>query len=224
MTHDPGIKAVIFDLDGTVIDTFEHIVQAFELVLPQFGVQKTREDIRAVIGKTLEECYREFLPEAVAHSAAELHHETQQSPEMYELITVYEHLRQAVDTLHEQQCKVAVLTNRSRRSVDLIFAHTGLTDTFDAVVTADESDAPKPDSAGVLMLAGLLDTGAREMVMVGDTSIDVVTARRAGMAGSVGLTHGFGLRRELEAAGADYVIDSLAELPSIVERMSNDED
>ncbi|QQS69052.1 HAD family hydrolase [Candidatus Saccharibacteria bacterium] len=224
MTHEPGIKAVIFDLDGTVIDTFEHIVQAFELVLPKFGVQKTREDIRAVIGKTLEECYREFLPEAVAYSAAELHHETQQSPEMYELITVYESLRQVVDALHEQQRKAAVLTNRSRRSVDLIFAHTGLADTFDAVVTVDESGAPKPDSAGIYILGKRLGIEASAMVMVGDTAIDVVTAEHAGMAGSVGLTHGFGLRRELEEAGADYVIDSLAELPGVVERLNNGED
>jgi beta-phosphoglucomutase-like phosphatase (HAD superfamily) len=50
MNAESRIKAVVFDLDGTILDTFEHIVQAFELVLPQFGVRKDREAIRGVIG------------------------------------------------------------------------------------------------------------------------------------------------------------------------------
>lgn len=216
MNAESRIKAVVFDLDGTILDTFEHIVQAFELVLPQFGVRKDREAIRGVIGKTLHECYGVFLPETLVADAAKLHHQTQQSPEMYELITAYDGLHDCLNELIVQGYKVAVLTNRSRRSVDLIFSHMSLENVFDVVVTTDESPAPKPDPQGVQAISKKLSLQPEELVMIGDTAIDVKTAKNAGMAASIGVTHGFGLKSELETAGADYVIPSLSVLPNII--------
>ncbi|MBL8121633.1 HAD family hydrolase [Candidatus Saccharibacteria bacterium] len=216
MSHKLSIKAVVFDLDGTILDTFEHIVQAFELVLPRFDVHVEREAIRAVIGKTLHECYATFVPASLVVEAAKLHHQTQQSPEMYALITAYDGLLDCLDNLKALGYKVAVLTNRSRNSVDLIFSHMKLENIFDVVVTADESPAPKPDPRSVKRLSAELSLRPSELLMVGDTHIDVTTAINAGMAASVGVTHGFGEEQELRAAGADYIVHSLGALPDIL--------
>lgn len=82
-------------------------------------------------------------------------------------------------------------TNRGRESVDLIFEHIGITDTFDAVVTIDESHDPKPGIGGVQLIAKELGVAVGNLIMVGDTSIDMETAGWAGMKASIGLTHGF---------------------------------
>ncbi|MDB5183258.1 MAG: family hydrolase [Candidatus Saccharibacteria bacterium] len=213
------LKAVVFDFDGTLLNTFEHIVRAFEVVLPKYGVKPDREAIRRVIGMTLIDCYKTLVPNGDHEAMKKLHHETQQTPEMYELILAYDNLRETLETLREQGIKLAVQTNRGRKSVDLIFAHIGLADLFDYVMTADEIDNPKPDPKGLIFIAKEFSIKTSEMVMVGDMPIDVKTGQNAGVAAIIGMTHGFGTRAELESAGASYILDSFAGLPSVITRL-----
>jgi HAD superfamily hydrolase (TIGR01549 family) len=210
------IEGVVLDLDGTIVDTFEHIVRAFEVVLPQHDVQPDRELIRQIVGLTLVDCYRALAPGGDHGAMTRLHHETQQAPHMYELIVAYEGLREAVETLQEQERRVAVLTNRSRESVDLIFNYLGIADLFDMIVTFDDIGVKKPDPGGIQHIAEQWGVSPESLVMVGDTTIDVETARAAQMRAVIGISHGFGTRQELETAGADYIIDSLVDLPQTV--------
>lgn len=210
------IEAVVFDVDGTLLDTFEHIVRAFEKVLPSHGVEPDRELIRAVVGKTLVECYEILSPTVDAKLAASQHHEIQQTPEMYDLIVAYDSLRETLDELNLLGIKRAVVTNRSQPSLGLIFDHVGIAGDFEAMITPSELTKPKPDPEGVLSAAERFGVLAGSMIMVGDTHIDVRTGKNAKVRATVGVTHGFGTREELESAGADYIIDSLAELPGII--------
>lgn len=213
------IEAVVFDVDGTIINTFEHIVQSFEVVLPQHGVTPDREQIRAVIGLTLIDCYKALAPDGDHEAMRALHHETQQTPEMYALITEYEGLREACDELARKGIKKAVQTNRSRTSIDLIFGHLGILDLFDLAITPDEVSSPKPDPEGIYLIAKEFHTAPDRMVIIGDTAIDVYTGKNAGMAATIAVTHGFGDRASL--SDASYKIDSLLELPEVLESMLN---
>lgn len=205
------VKTAVFDVDGTLINTFEHIVQAFEVVLPRHDVEPDRENIRKVIGMTLIDCYRHLVPEGDHEAMAELHHETQQTPEMYELIVMYDGLRETLELMRSGGVQTAVQTNRSRRSVDLIFNHLGMTDLFDCVVTPNEVAKPKPDPEGIVLISSKLGVSPEQTVMVGDTPTDVLTGKNAGCAATFALTHGFGTRQELELAKPDYIADSFRE-------------
>lgn len=209
------IKAVCFDFDGTLVNTFEHIVQAFEKVLIENNLEPDREVIRALVGKTLEECYKILLPDVEASVPMARHHELQQTSEMYELIVLYDGIMDTLDALHAQDIKCAVVTNRTQPSLGLILDHTGLAEKFDLFVGPEHVSHNKPHPEPLEFAAKKLGVSAHEIIMVGDTHIDVAASKAAG-ATCVGLTHGFGTRAELEEAGADYVIDNVEELIPIV--------
>lgn len=216
------IKAVVFDVDGTLLNTFEHIVQAFEVVLPEHGVAPDREAIRLVIGKTLVDCYKALVPEGDHDAMAKLHHETQQTPEMYGLIVAYAGLRETLQELKGSGIKNAVQTNRSKHSINLIFDHVGIHDLFDIIVTPQDVTHPKPDTEGISLIAKQLGVAPGNMVMVGDTPIDVITGKNAGVAKTIGLTHGFGSKEELQKSGADHIVDNLSAIRPIIDKLGND--
>lgn len=212
------VECAVFDVDGTILNTFEHIVQAFEVVLPHHGAPANRESIRKVIGKKLIDCYKALVPDGNHEAMAKLHHETQQTPEMYDLILAYDGLREAREELAEEGIASAIQTNRSRLSIDLIFNHLQISGLFYPLITPEDVSEGKPDPEGINIIAARLGITTAQMVMVGDTHIDVETARKAHMAGIIGITHGFGTREELH--GADVLIDSLAELPEAIRNLN----
>ena len=216
------IECAVFDVDGTLLNTFEHIVQAFEIVLPGFGVSPDRENIRKVIGKKLLDCYKDLVPEGDHDAMARAHHEAQQTPEMYDLITIYDGLRESCEELEATGVKTAIQTNRGRESIDLIFNHLQISDVFDTIVTPEDVQEPKPADDGIQVISRRLQISPSQMVMIGDTPIDVQTAMNAGMAGSIGILHGFGTEQELKDAGATVLIDGLDKLPEAVRIFSNE--
>ena len=210
------IQAIVFDVDGTLIDTFEHIVRAFEVVLPEYGAIADRRAIAAVIGQTLHQCYESLHPNGDHKAMAERHHEVQQTPEMYELINVYDGLKEVLSDLDARGIARAVLTNRSRDSIDLIFNHLGIQDEFEVIVTPQDVRKPKPDPQGLLLVAERLGVDVSNIAIVGDTSIDIETGKRAGVATTIGVTHGFGTQESIQNAGADIIINSFDEFLSAI--------
>jgi HAD superfamily hydrolase (TIGR01549 family) len=211
------IKGYVFDVDGTLLDTYEHIVTAFEKVLSKNGIPSRRDTIRSVIGMTLHECYEVLAPEHTDRSLlAETHHELQQSSEMYELIKVYEGLFSVLDIIQQRGFKAFVVTNRSRVSLELIFKHVGLAEKFDLVITKDEVSSPKPNPEGLLAIAKASGLKPSELAMIGDTGIDIQAGMNAGVGLTIAMTHGFGTLDELTAAKPDYIFASFAELEGVI--------
>lgn len=210
------IKAVVFDTDGTLLDTFEHIVQTFEHVLPQANVEPHREDIRKVIGQTLIECYESLAPGHNAADLARVHHEYQQSEEMYQLIVAYEGLHEALEKLKKGGVGCAVVSNRGKESLDLIFDYTGLADFFDIVISGTDVERPKPDPVAMQGVIDYFSINPSEIAMVGDTPIDIMFGKNAKVGTTIAMTHGFATYKELNDAGPDYILDSFMQLPKVI--------
>jgi HAD superfamily hydrolase (TIGR01549 family) len=211
------IKAVVFDFDGTIVDTFEHNIRALEMTLASRNLHYSREELRAIMGMLLVEIYEKLAPGEDAELLTRQHQATQETPELFELIAEYEGLRELIEELQGQHIKLAIQTNRSRASLQLILDHLELEPFFDCIITPQDITHPKPHEEGILKIAKILRVQPAEMMMVGDSHFDILAGKTAKTAATVGLTHGFGKREELEAAGADYIIDSLAELPRLVQ-------
>lgn len=220
MTNPWQLRAVVFDLDGTLLDTLEHVARAFERVTAEYGEPASREQIIAAIGPPLADCYRLLLPAHDASVAADKHHAFQQTDEFMQLITEYAGLRDMLRALHDKGIRAAIFTNRWRRGVDLIFSKLDLAREFDVIITPEDVRAGKPDPEGMHIIAGKLDLPESSLMMVGDLPVDIAVGKNAGVGYTVGITHGFGTRESLAAAGADYVIDSLAQFSELVERLS----
>lgn len=87
-----------------------------------------------------------------------------------------------------------------------------------SVVTSDDVKATKPDPEGVEKTLKILDVKPQEAVMIGDLPADIAAGKKASVL-TIGISHGFGTQEELEAAGADKVVGSLAELKAFIENL-----
>lgn len=212
------IKAVVFDLDGTLIDTSEYIIQAFEHVLGRYGLSGVdREMIRSRIGKSLEDDYRLLAPAGQHERAMKAHHAFQD--ENLALIKGFDGVRKVLNGLREADTKTALLTNRGRNIAESLGCAGLNTDLFDCIVDFSMIKNPKPDPEGLHLIADRLEVKTKNLVMVGDSATDIEAGKNAGTAYVFGVTHGIGTREQLEAAGADYVLDSFEQMFEIVNSM-----
>lgn len=110
---------------------------------------------------------------------------------------------------------LAIVTAREQRSTESILEEFDLQKFFSCVATARTCRFSKPHPAPVIWAADQLKLEPRGCLMVGDTAVDILAGKRAG-AQTVGVLSGFGESAELCAAGADLILDSVAELPEIL--------
>jgi phosphoglycolate phosphatase len=215
-------RAIAFDLDGTLIDS--------------------RGDIAAALNHALAETGREALPESsiaryVGDGARRLCARASglpdEHPDVQRILDAYlsyyvEHpvvlthwMPAARETLeYLRGFKLALVTNKPRLTTEAILGQLGVSSLFAAVVAEGDLPERKPSPAPVLWIARKLGITPDQMVVVGDGPQDIESGRRAG-ARTVGVLGGIPSRKRLEAAGPDVLIDSLAELPNIVDRWSD---
>ena len=209
------IEAVIFDADGTILDTKEFIIQGFEHALEAHGhAVPPRSHISATIaGVSIEDCYVRLAPDGDIIALCETHRKFQEG--RYDLIIAYEGLNDVLALLRSRGMKLGVCSSRGH-SLKPSLSHTSIAHHFDAVIDAHDVTYHKPHPEPVLKTLELLGVLPENAAMIGDTSADIAAAKAAGLAITIGITHGFHEREILEKAGADHVIDSLRELPALL--------
>lgn len=209
-------RLVVFDVDGTLIDSQHLILAAMAFAFERAGHPlPSREAVLSVVGLS--------LPQAMAALASHLpESETLQLAEHYRAsflaggedgapAPLYPGARAALERLAAApDSLLGVATGKARRGLDHVFAMHGLGRFFATAQTADAHPS-KPHPS--MLLTALRETGcaAERAVMVGDTEYDVAMGRAAGMA-TVGVAWGYHPRARLRAAGADAIIDRFDEL------------
>ncbi len=211
---DPG--AVLFDLDGTVVDTIPHILASFRHATADvLGEPLPDDELMHHVGVPLARQMRYFtddeqVAERLLASYREFNHRTHD-----EMARLYPNTRATLETLAGAGLPMAIVTSKSRmmaqRAIDLF----DLGGFFAAVVTADDTTVHKPDPRPVLLGAELLGVDPGRAVYVGDSPADIASGNGAG-AGTVGATWGVASRERLVAAAPDAIIDDIAELPALL--------
>lgn len=214
------IQAVVFDLDGTLVDTSEFIIQAYEYAIGLHGYEvPSRARIAAQVGKKLEDAYATLLP-GVRTDAIIADHALFQSGHV-DLIKGFADSRQTIERLRAGGVKCAIWTSR-RRYIDESLQVADLdNEIFDQIVSATDVVHGKPNPEGLFVTLKALGVAPEVTILVGDAAVDIEAGHRAGVAATVGIPHGFGTRAELEAAQADYIIDSLMEIPAILDTIED---
>lgn len=211
------IKAVIFDMDGTLIDSREIVLGAFKHVLEEYGQHFDEVVISSYVGRLLDYTYQSLVPHQDAQALAELHRSWQRDNK--HLLKGFDGLDDFLKQLKAQKLKLGIFTSAVRSRADLALDGLGIRDYFDAVVCGDEVTKPKPDKEGIITLARLLDVELRQIVMVGDAEHDILSGRHAGVV-TIGVTHGFGTQQALKQAKADFIVANLKELLAQIEELS----
>lgn len=207
---------LIFDLDGTLIDTLEDIVRSVNEVLDATGTAPLpRERIRAYVGEGLANLLQQAsgLEDAGAVDDLVARYKPIYRRRMFEHTHVYPGLGSALDALSAAGCPLAILSNKSHEFVvplvDMLLARW----TWVAARGSRPDAARKPDPGQALELAAAMSRAAHQVVFVGDSAIDVHTAQNAGMT-AVAVTWGYRDRAELLAAGATILVEHPQDLAS----------
>ncbi len=212
------IKFIIFDLDGTLIDSRLDLVHSVNAMLRHFGrPELPEESIASYVG--------DGAPMLVRRALGDPKHDTvlKQALEFFltyyrahklDHTTVYEGIADALSTLHDSGSrKMAVLSNKpvvpSRQIVEAL----GLAPFFGHVYGGNSFETKKPDPLGAQTLMRENGVGPEETAIVGDSSIDVITGRNAGMF-TCGVTYGFAPHTLCEAP-PDVVVDAPQELAQV---------
>jgi len=213
-------RLVLFDCDGTLIDSASVIVAAMASAFVRNGLPAPdAQEIRAIIGLSLPSATAVLAsrhPEApvaalvTAYKAA--YRDSIVEDALHE--PLFPGIADALERVEDERTLLGVVTGKSRRGLDRVLAAHGLSGRFVVTRTADEAASkPNPD----MVLQSLAETGAEpdRTVVIGDTSFDMAMARSAGVR-AVGVSWGYHDVAELEAAGAEAVAQAAADLPAIV--------
>ncbi|MFN7003438.1 MAG: phosphoglycolate phosphatase [Roseinatronobacter sp.] len=180
------IRAVVFDLDGTLIDSAPDIWRAANQVLEGEGLPLvTFEQSRGFIGRGA----RVFVermelaaagandPARTAHLHARFLHFYERA---HEGTQVYPHVVEALDALRRQGLRLGLCTNKPLRPTQAVLAHLGWDGLFETVIGGDSLPVAKPDPAPLLAVLDGMGLGLPEIVYIGDSETDAETAERAG--------------------------------------------
>jgi phosphoglycolate phosphatase len=217
-----AIRAVVFDLDGTLLDTLSDIASAMNTVLSRNGLPVHEVDAyRTMVGSGFETLARRALPAEKAPDDALVTEIAGQLREAYEAQPVvrtrpYDGVRTLLAGIAERRLPMAVLSNKADALVQRIVAEFFAPGLF-AVVQGMRDDVPaKPDPTSALAIARHIGVSPPGVVYLGDSDVDMHTATNAGMR-AVGAGWGFRGATELREAGAEIVIDAPLDLMGIVE-------
>jgi phosphoglycolate phosphatase len=207
-----AVRALIFDLDGTLIDSEMDLVLSVNATLEHMGQKPLpHELVRSYIGRGAAALIRSSLGPAVTDEQAEEGHEfflSYYRRHMLDNTVTYPGVREALDAL--APCKMAVLTNKPVRFSQAILDGLGLAKHFQYVFGGNSFEKKKPDPMGVELLLQNFSARPGEAMMVGDSSVDVQTARNSGVF-SCGVSYGLGLESMRECP-PDIMLDSLTDL------------
>ncbi|MEM8498299.1 MAG: HAD-IA family hydrolase [Pseudomonadota bacterium] len=204
---------IVFDWDGTLIDSADKIVVAMQAAMNDAGLAiRGAAEIRHIIGLGMHEATAELYPEASSEQKSQLQqyyarHFVQRDAVPCEF---FPGSMEFVSELRRLGHQTAVATGKSRRGLDRVFAATGRGELFDSSRCADETRS-KPHPQMLLELLEETGTAPTDAIMIGDTEYDVAMAVSAGM-NAVGVSFGVHSIPRLQAAGAQFIANSYAEL------------
>ena len=218
-----GVRAVLFDLDGTLIDSAPDLAASLNRVLGNHGLGPLRltavigmigNGIRKLVERGFVACGRRLEDAALDAAYAEMI-ETYGAHLTDETILL-PGARETIAALRDAGLPLGLVTNKPQRETEAIVAHFGLGAFFAAVVGGDAGIEKKPAPDMLLAALSHLGVSASEAVMVGDSMADVKSARAAGARAI--LVRGGYTTVPVEDLDADAVLDRLDELPALISK------
>jgi phosphoglycolate phosphatase len=219
------LSAVLFDLDGTLLDTVADIALALNRALLEYGAKPLEESaVRSMIGRgspilierataaqgrVIDASTQGAMVERFFHHYGELEelNEDRAQP--------YAGAADCLRLLHETGLRTAVVTNKQHRFADGLLKRLGLSAWVDVVIGGDTCERRKPDPQPLLFASQSLQVPPSESLMVGDSVNDVQAARAAGIP-VICVSYGYNEGRDPRTLDCDALLDSLAELPALL--------
>ncbi|MGL4953643.1 MAG: pyrophosphatase PpaX [Culicoidibacterales bacterium] len=206
---------LLFDLDGTLLDTNELILQSFAHVFDQFlpEYRYTREDLLACIGPTLHQTFNKLAPERAEELIAEYRKWNIANHDR--LVQIFPEVVTTLAQLQELGYQLAIVTSKRRDVVEMGLDLFDLKPFFAAIITFDDVDNHKPEPDAIHLAISQFES-VQNALMIGDNYHDIDGAKNAGI-DSVGVAWSVKGRAFIASFTPTYMIDSMSELITIVE-------
>jgi len=207
------IQAVLFDVDGTLINTSEYIYRAYEHSLGRHNHDLlSREKMSLLMGKSLEDTYREITGLDTVNPFMDAHREYQF--ENAGLAVAFPHSLRTLEGLHAKGISIGAVTTRARDTAIETLEEAELYSLIDFFIGFEDVSAPKPDPEGIKKALDFFNVHPDDAIMIGDSPVDVEAGKNA-KTHTVGVTYGFHGDRIAETE-PDYVVDDISEIVDIV--------
>lgn len=209
---------ILFDLDGTLSDPKEGITKSFQYALEHFGIKvENLDELESVIGPPLKSSFMNFyqLKEEETIAAISKYRERFGKIGLYEN-EIYPGVKELLMELVDKGCQIAVASSKPTEYVEQICEYFQIKQYFHHIV-GSFMDGRRVEKEEVIeeAVAQFGNISKDEIIMVGDRKFDVTGAHKRGLK-AVGVTYGYGGRKELTEAGADFLVDSVQELKTLL--------
>ena len=212
------IDTVIFDLDGTLLNTLEDLKDSTNYALRQFGYpEHSLDDVRRFVGNGVQKLIERAIPDGIENpdfqNCLKIFKENY-AENMYNKTAPYTGIPELLRQLKDNGFKTAVVSNKFDMAVKHL-CKTYFGDLIPVAIGESENVRKKPAPASVFRAIELLKSTPETSIYCGDSDVDVYTALNAGLK-CIGGTWGFRSRELLEAEGADYIVDSPVQIVELL--------
>jgi len=224
LTDHGSVSTLLFDLDGTLIDSKTDLANSINLMLVDLGRSPLSEaTVGSFVGDGVRVLVRRSLsatdpnhepPDEELHAKGIALMHSHYANEMLKTTRLYPHVTETLASLRNK--RKAVVTSKEVRFTRIILEHFEIEHYFDAIIGGDTTPARKPDPGPVLEAMRQLGSSARETVMIGDSENDVIAGKRAGTL-TCAVSYGFRTAEQLRAAEPDLLIDRFEHLHDLFE-------
>ena len=214
-----GTKVIIFDFDGTLCDTRSNIIIAFRATMEHLGLEmRDEETCGATIGLTLRDGFKSMYPDfddAKIDYCVETYRQIFAERRKELMPDLFPGVKETLEALRKRGHRMTIATSRLTDSLMLFMRHHGIDHYFEYAVGSDSVTHHKPHPEPALKTLRELNIAPSEAIMVGDMPVDIAMAHNAGIR-AIGVDYGNATREELEAAEADWIVDSITKILEII--------
>jgi len=209
------IDTILFDLDGTLIDTNDIIIQSYQHAFSTHfkGVSLSKEDIIALIGPPLRTIFNRFTDQDDLVDKAIQTYLDYYTKHEKEIFTLYPHVLDVLKQLKKDGFKIGIVTSKFSKSAMPSVEHFELMPYFDTFIALEDVKIPKPDPEGVFLALKRLN--ATNAMMIGDNQSDLLAGKQAGIL-CAGVTWSIKGRDHLQEVAPDYMLESMLDLLEIL--------
>lgn len=214
------IKALLFDFDGTLLDTNELIIQSFMHIFDEkFPGQYTKDDCIPLIGPSLRQTFESLTPNEVDEMIAkyrewnEAHHD--------ELVKEYDGVVETLQQLHAMGIRLVIVSSKVHVNIVKGLHVLGVAELFEYIVGADDVEHVKPHPEPIEKALNYLQLSKDEVIMVGDNSHDIEGGQNAGVK-TAGVSWTIRGKAYLQTFNPDYMLTTMPDIISIVRELNEE--
>ncbi|PKM38808.1 MAG: haloacid dehalogenase [Firmicutes bacterium HGW-Firmicutes-8] len=208
-----NFKVVLFDLDGTLVNSVPLIRKAFKNVFSEMGIQWTEDNMRHLASLPLKEnakSYAEnrqqqFLTSYMNHYISEHNN----------LMKMFPSTKEMLELLKSHGCRLGIVTSKTRLGTMACVNFLGITDLIDVIITDDDAAHHKPHPEPLIKALELLSAAAASTIYIGDSPLDIIAAKSAGIQAAY-VIWGVGNSEDIHQHKPDYILENWDQLIELV--------